>query len=183
MVTELHWIEGPWRGRLAIAARPRGGDWIEYEIAGWRHEGVNVVVSLLTDQESLEFDLQREAEICRADGVEFIGFPIEDRTSPNSDSETLSLLGKLSSLLHSGKNAVAHCRQGVGRSSLIAIAALLYEGTSLNDAVSEVGRARDVPVPETAGQHKWLEHFESLRQLSISNRVDGHEQAIRISPA
>jgi len=28
MLTELHWVDGPWPGRLAVAARPRGGDWL-----------------------------------------------------------------------------------------------------------------------------------------------------------
>jgi hypothetical protein len=119
MHAELHWIDGPWHGRLAVAARPRGSDWIEDEIAGWHHAGVDVVVSLLTNQESVGLDLEREEEICRT--------------------------------------------KGVGRSSLIAIGALLYEGTSLDAAIAEVGRARGLQVPETGGQRKWLEHFQSVR--------------------
>ena len=30
-------------GKLALAARPRGDDWLEDEIAGWRREGVDTV--------------------------------------------------------------------------------------------------------------------------------------------
>jgi protein-tyrosine phosphatase len=163
MHTELHWIDGPWRGRLAVAARPRGGDWIEDEIRAWRNAGVDVVVSLLTSQESADLDLEREGEACRAAGIEFISFPIEDRTFPQSDEAAMGLVGKLASLLDRGNNAVAHCRQGIGRSSLIAIGTLLYEGTNLNAAIAEVSHARGVQVPETAGQLTWLAHFESVR--------------------
>lgn len=163
MHTELHWIGGPWRGRLAVAARPRGGDWIEDEIRAWRNAGVDVVVSLLTSQESADLDLEREGEACRAAGIEFISFPIEDRTFPQSDEAATGLVGKLASLLDRGHNAVAHCRQGIGRSSLIAIGTLLYEGSNLNAALAAVGRARGMEVPETPGQLHWLVHFESIR--------------------
>ena len=36
MNPDLFWITGPWRGRLAIATRPRGGEWLGDEIRGWR---------------------------------------------------------------------------------------------------------------------------------------------------
>lgn len=34
MLTNLHWVNGPWPGRFALAARRRGDDWLEEEIAG-----------------------------------------------------------------------------------------------------------------------------------------------------
>ena len=49
--TPLHWVDGPWLGRMALAARPRGGDWLDDEIAGWQREGVDVVLSLLEREE------------------------------------------------------------------------------------------------------------------------------------
>jgi len=42
---------GFWPGRLGIAARPRGGDWLIDELRSWRKAGVHVVVSLLTPDE------------------------------------------------------------------------------------------------------------------------------------
>jgi hypothetical protein len=47
----LYWIDLAGRGRLAIAARPRAGDWLPDEVAGWRSEGVDVVISLLQPSE------------------------------------------------------------------------------------------------------------------------------------
>ncbi len=60
MDKEVFWITGPWPGRLAIALRPRGGDWLSDEIRSWRDMGLNVVVSLLTPNEILELELDQE---------------------------------------------------------------------------------------------------------------------------
>ena len=61
MNPDLFWIPGPWRGKLAVAARPRGGDWLEDEASGWRQAGLDVVVSLLEKEEAAQLEL--------ADGV------------------------------------------------------------------------------------------------------------------
>lgn len=44
-------------GRLAIMPRPRAGDWLEDEAQSWRRQGLDVVVSLLEDNEVAELDL------------------------------------------------------------------------------------------------------------------------------
>ena len=80
MRTELYWIEGPWQGQLAILPRPRGGDWLEDEVQGWRAAGVDVVVSLLTSDEVAELDLEQEGRLCEAYDIDFRSFPIVDRS-------------------------------------------------------------------------------------------------------
>ena len=59
MGTELHWVPGPWPGRLALAARPRGGDWLEDEMAAWKQSGVDTVFSLLTAAEEHDLDIAK----------------------------------------------------------------------------------------------------------------------------
>ena len=76
MWTEVYWIEGPWRGRLAMAARPRGGDWLEDEIANWRRVGIDSVLSLLTSGEEEDFGLQDEAQQVKVHGMKYVSFPI-----------------------------------------------------------------------------------------------------------
>jgi hypothetical protein len=51
MWTEFYWVDGPWPGKLALASRPRGGDWLEDEMAGWRRTGIDTMLSLLTPEE------------------------------------------------------------------------------------------------------------------------------------
>jgi hypothetical protein len=74
-IGESYWIEGPWSGRVAILPRPRGGDWLDDEIRRWKSAGIDVVVSTLTNEEIGELDLGREAELCRANGIDYVVFP------------------------------------------------------------------------------------------------------------
>ena len=52
MWTTLYWIDGPWKGKLALSGRPRGGDWLKDEIAHWKQARINTVVLLLTPEEN-----------------------------------------------------------------------------------------------------------------------------------
>src|SRR5437762_6121659 len=99
MRTELYWIEGPWRGRLAIMPRPRGGDWLEDEIQSWRRARVNVVVSLLPPEEVTELSLGDEGELCRANGIQYLSFPIPDRGVPSTTDAFSDLVTKLAEQL------------------------------------------------------------------------------------
>jgi len=72
MNPKLYWITGPWPGKLAISARPRGGDWLEDEISGWRTAGVDAVVSLLTPDENEDLQLVSEADLAQARGLRFV---------------------------------------------------------------------------------------------------------------
>ena len=51
MKPDLFWIPGPWRGKLAIVARPRGADWLDDEANALREAGVDQIVSLMEDCE------------------------------------------------------------------------------------------------------------------------------------
>jgi protein-tyrosine phosphatase len=162
MLTELYWIEGPWPGRLAISARPRGGDWLVDEISRWRKNGVDTVVSLLTPAEVEEMELQNEDLYCRQNKIEFVSFPIEDRMTPASDAEAIRLIEKLDSYLAHGRNVVIHCRQGIGRSGLVAVSLLLERGLSVPNAVGRVSGARRTQVPETSEQLAWIENHAAM---------------------
>jgi hypothetical protein len=104
MIPVLFWMVGPWRGRLAIAARPRGGDWLEDEIGGWRRAGVDVVVSLLESEEADQLELHDEPRATQAIGIRFISFPIPDRGVPASVQAAISLMAGIASALEEGKN-------------------------------------------------------------------------------
>ena len=120
MYTPLYWIDGPGTGRLAVASRPRGGDWLEEEIRAWQHAGLDTVVSLLTAEEVTELALSDEETWCQVHGVQFYAFPITDRGVPTSRSASVELVRKLDTALTEGKSMVIHCRQGIGRSAVLA---------------------------------------------------------------
>jgi hypothetical protein len=100
---KLYWIETPAAGRLAISARPRGGDWLEDEIEGWREQGVDVVVSLLTASENAELELKDEGQFSKARGLRFFSFPIEDRNVPKSAAKLQEFAAQINSEIQQGK--------------------------------------------------------------------------------
>jgi len=161
MKPKLFWIPGPWRGKLAVASRPRGGDWLEDEINGWRKEGLDVVVSLLEKDEAAQFELDHESEVAESKGVRFISFPIPDRGVPASTREALFLFSTIAAALEEGKNVAVHCRQGIGRSGLIGAGVLLTSGMGVDKALEVVGAARGETIPETPAQLQWIRHLPS----------------------
>jgi len=159
MSTELHWLEGLWPGKLALAARPRGGEWLEDEVSGWKRAGVNAVLSLLTPEEEADLQLTEEGKEIRRQELDFSSFPIQDRQVPHSEEKLGEVLNKLNHQLSAGRNVLVHCRQGVGRSGLIAACLLIKNGMSPGAAVDAASAARGVEIPETSEQREWIEHY------------------------
>ena len=156
---DIYWIEGPWRGKLAILARPRGDDWLEDEVEGWKRAGLDVVVSLLTSGEASELGLTREAEIVNSAGIMYINFPIADYNVPASKIPVQQLAAELNDQLSHGASIGVHCRQGIGRSSLVAACVLVTSGESPQSAFEHIERARGRSVPDTAEQKEWVISF------------------------
>ncbi len=146
-------------GKLALAARPRGGDWLQDELENWRRSGVDVVVSLLTPEEERDLDLAAERHESEAQGLEFVSHPIPDRQIPASEAALSSTLERVDHALSSGKNVVVHCRQGVGRSGLVAACLLVSRGSTPDSAIERLSAIRGVSIPETPEQRSWIDHY------------------------
>ncbi len=159
MRAEIYWIDGIPTGRLAVLPRPRGGDWLEDEMWSLRTAGVDALVSLLTKEETAELNLAGEADNCAGNGIEFVSFPLADRSVPASASEVLALVRRLSSLATGGKAMAIHCRQGVGRSALVAACVLASLGEKPEVAFERIAAATGCPVPDTAEQRAWVLRF------------------------
>ena len=157
-MTKLYWLDETWPGRVAVAARPRGGDWLKDEIAAWKRAGVDTILSLLTPEEEEDLDLRSEAREVRVQGLEFASFPIADRQVPRSEAKLAEILDSTTRTLLNGRNVLVHCRQGLGRSGLVAACLLVRKGMSPGAAVEKVSAARGVPVPETNEQRDWIDH-------------------------
>jgi len=158
MRTGLYWLDQAWPGKLALAARPRGGDWLEDEIENWKRAGISSVLSLLTPQEESDLDLRDEVQVAKKQGLDFISFPIPDLEVPRSEAKLAEVLAEVDKTLLAGKNVVVHCRQGIGRSGLMAVCLLVRRGMSPGAAVEIVSAARGVSVPETPEQRDWIDH-------------------------
>lgn len=165
MTPDLYWIPGPWTGRLAVVSRPRGWDWLEDEASGWHTAGLDVIVSLLEEEEAAQLGLAYEGAAASAIGIRYLSFPIPDRDVPSSMSAALLLVKEILTELESGRNVAVHCRQSIGRSGLIAASLLATSGIELEHAIQAVSTARGLTIPETPEQLRWL------RRLPIKNMV------------
>jgi protein-tyrosine phosphatase len=168
MKTQVYWIEGPWPGRLGILARPRGEDWLSDEVQDWRATGIDVVVSLLTESENADLGLAEEARAIQGHGLGFVSFPITDYSVPASREATLKLVRRLGHFLSQGKTVGIHCRQGIGRSALVAACLLVLSGDSAEQSFLRISSARGLQVPDTSDQREWVDYFaQELLSFSV----------------
>ena len=152
----MYWIANEHHIRLAIVQRPRGGDWLADELQVFRRAGIDIVVSLLTESEARELGLEREEDACKSAEISFISFPIRDRGVPSSQRSFKLLIDQLKKELLAGKSIGIHCRQSIGRSSLLAAALLCSFGSSADSAFAQIEQSRGCPVPDTEEQREWV---------------------------
>ena len=155
MIAEIFWITD----FLATMPRPRGNDWLEDEIRSYKNFGVNVIVSLLESDEIIELELEKERKFCQEYEIEFLSFPIRDYQTPESFEDTLDFVKKLNDFILKGKKIAIHCRQGIGRSSLIAACLLLLQGVDLIQVFELISVKRNRKIPDTQEQIDWVKQF------------------------
>jgi protein-tyrosine phosphatase len=149
-------VERAGPGRLAIVPRPRGNDWLDDELAALRAAGVAVLVSMLTEDEQRELELSDEPAAAVRAGLHFVAMPVEDRTVPLDVAAARAVFAALAGQLAAGRTVAVHCRQSIGRASLVAAAVLVAEGVAPDEAWARVARARGRPVPDTEAQRAWV---------------------------
>ena len=91
--------------------------------------------------------------------MRFLSLPIPDRDVPRVESQVRAAVEKIDADLSSGKNVVIHCRQGIGRSGLVAACLLITKGLSSGAAIDGLSAARGVEIPETSEQRQWIAHY------------------------
>src|SRR5262245_52411618 len=89
-------------GQLSITLRPRGGDWLNDDVAALRREGVELVVSLLCFDEQHELGLDREEELCDADGIAFVSLPVPDLDVPPDPESFVRSVRQLAARIRDG---------------------------------------------------------------------------------
>ena len=154
-----YWIPTDTTGRLAILARPRGGDWLRNDVIDWKRAGLHSVVSLLGADEEAELELEQEASECDRAGLQFLAAPVMDRGIPDDTVAFGELAAELAAKVVAGESIGIHCRIGIGRSPLLAIAVLITLGVSIPEAIRRASEARGRPVPETPEQLEWISRF------------------------
>ena len=159
MTPDLYWVSDVSPLRLALAARPRAGEWLEDELKAWRQAGIDTVVSLLEPNEVRELSLIDEERVCKISGCDYLSFPIPDRQVPSSSDATRRFVAELVTRLRSGSGVAIHCRAGIGRTGLIAACVLCELGIGSTTAFAMLRAARRVPVPDTEQQEAWVNEY------------------------
>lgn len=158
-IDDLRWIKEVAPLRLAFSSRPRGGPALAGDIAEWRAAGVDAVISLIDSVEERELALEEEPLFCRTYGIEYVSFPIKDRSVPASPDAVASLVDWVVSDLRRGLGVVIHCRLGIGRSGVIMACVLHALGHQPDTLFPILSSARGLPVPDTPAQADWVRRF------------------------
>lgn len=153
-------------GFLAVMAKPTAGEWIDDEFTGLASEGVMKVVSLLEREESYQVGLSDEHSYCERNGLEFENYPIPDRGVPDNIISFSNFTSTLYGQIAAGLNTVVHCRAGIGRAGLVAVAVMLHDKVKPKEAFKLVSAGRGVEVPDTEEQHDWIieNHLSIIRK-------------------
>jgi protein-tyrosine phosphatase len=156
MKATLYSIKDTAPNRIAIVARPRGGDWLCDEMSAPSREGIDVLVSMLTKEETNELGLNRESEECAAAAIRFVNVPILDRSVPLDRDDLLRPVDELAEMVRAGRFLGVHCRASIGRSSVLAVSVLVRIGWDVSKAFHAVESARGCSIPDTPEQRQWV---------------------------
>ncbi len=176
MGVDIFWIPFNTPGRIGIATRPRGGDWLKDDIYYLHKAETNLLVSMLTPEESHELELEMEEKLCQAEGIDYQLVPIPDRGIPSNMRNLVELVRQWVKLLENGTNIIFHCRQGIGRSAIMVALVLITFGIEVDSAFQIIEKARKRPVPDTEEQRTWVEQYASGLQIASSLKVAEKEE-------
>jgi protein-tyrosine phosphatase len=163
MKATIYPIKAAAPNRIAIVARPRGGDWLCDELSALSNEGIDVLVSMLTEEESSELGLDNESKECDAAGITFVKLPVTDRSVPSDRDAFLCDVERLTKMVREGRFVGVHCRASIGRSSVLAVSVLVQLGWDANEAFDAVESARCCSIPDTPEQRQWVARNVSAR--------------------
>ncbi len=153
------WIGEARPSRLAFVLRPRGGDWLQTDLEIARHEGIDVLVSLLTPDDNEELGLTEEGRIARELGMIFVSYPIPDRCTPSDLTSFRALVLDLRNKVQVGMSVAAHCRGCIGRATVLLASVMIALGWDATAALRLIERARGFTVPDTPEQLEWILNF------------------------
>ena len=142
--------------QIAIVARPRGNDWLCEEISAFSREGIEILVSMLTDEEAEELGLNDESAECAAAGIRYVNVAIPDRSVPSDTNAFLRSVEQLATRVREGRYLAVHCRASIGRSSVLAASILVRLGWDAKTAFDAIQAARGCSVPDTSEQKQWV---------------------------
>lgn len=148
--------------RLFRSPMPGRWDWdIKRAERDINEHEVDLVVSLSPMREVREF-APRYARLIEDENLtwELWDFPIQSGGIPEDEEEFLDLARDIAEELRSGTHVLIHCREGTGRTGMLAILSLVALGMRLGEARRAVEEAG--AWPENARQDQFIERMARL---------------------
>jgi len=130
-------------------------------------EGVDILISLLTKEESHTLNLEQEKNIAKMYGVKMINYPIPDRGSLPNTPGSIAFVDALADKIKQGWTVVIHCWGGIGRSGMLASSILVRLGYTPYGAVTLVSKSRGQMVPETELQVRTILKMEEQLNMNL----------------
>lgn len=153
------WVDEGRGQRVAIVARPWGEESLEEDLAAMKKAGIDVVVSLLGQDETEMLGLAAEGAIAERLGMRFIAYPVPDRCTPPDEAGFRVLVNELAGMVREGRRVGAHCRACIGRSTVLIASLLIALGMDPEEALRRIEAARACRVPDTREQLEWILQF------------------------
>ena len=166
MTPELYWVEAPASGRLAVAARPRGGLWLEDDLVALRAAGVDTLVCMMVPGELPELQLVHEPELAVAAGLRFTWLPVPDLSTPTND-DVLNGIRKLSDEVGRDGPWPRTVGRALGARRCASRASSCCFGVPPREAWQRIALSRGRAVPDTAAQGRWVESLTSAGTQSF----------------
>ena len=162
--TGVYWIQHDHQPRLAIVARPDGDERLVDDLLALKSYGIDILVSLLEADEAVYLGLRDEGKFAHLAGMEFISFPMADRTTPENRESFCKLIQRICEEMRTGKRVGVHCRASIGRSTVMTASILIESGWKAVDALDVIAEARGYYVPDTEEQRRWILQFMRCSQ-------------------
>jgi protein-tyrosine phosphatase len=153
------WVRDIDPHRIAVTSCPPGEGDLAAHVAGWKAEGIDLVVSLQQPDERARWGVTDEDRHCERMGIAFRSFPIVDHDVPESVEAFAEFTREMHQEVISGKAMLAHCLAGIGRTGLLTSGVLFLLGVPRASIGEVLRRSRGFAMPETAEQRAWLEAF------------------------
>lgn len=162
------WIEADGvPGRIGIGMAPGRHDrtaaavwWrdLHADLRRLRHlHRVQVLVTLLTDDELRDLGIAGLADALDVHGIESLRLAVRDGgvPAPQQADDVMELLRTLLRRLRDGRAVVVHCRAGQGRSGTLVAMVLVALGVAPGEAIARVRSVQPRAV-ETVGQEAYV---------------------------
>jgi protein-tyrosine phosphatase len=128
--------------------------------------GTDVLLSLMENEEYLYYGVPELLEDIPRESIEVLRFPIRDMGVPQeAESEKFaSFVREVVKRLEAGKDVVAHCRGGLGRTGVVVACVLVaLGGHAADEAIQAVRKARRGTV-QTEEQAEFVRRFEARQR-------------------